>query len=103
MNMGYPVVSKLDPFLVIQVRGVLLSDIQTVGTTSLRVERVGENVAAAEYAPIEIKGNKLTFALDDTVFNKLGGRYLGFLTYRGTPLETIRFIYEKPKVELVGE
>lgn len=101
--MKYPIISKRDPFLVIHVKDILLSDITTIGDTLLYVKRVGERVEFAEYAPIEEQANKLTFAVDTVFLDKLGGRYVGRLVYKGTELGEVEFIYDKAEAVLVGE
>lgn len=101
--MKYPRINKRDPFLVIHVQDILLSDILTVGDTLLYVKRVGERIEFAEYAPIEEQANKLTFVVDSLLLDKLGGRYVGRLVYKGTELGEVEFVYDKAEAVLVGE
>jgi hypothetical protein len=99
----YPIVSKKNPILTVYVRGMDLADIVSVGETALYIKRVGDVVEYAKYYPFEERTNQLTFAFDDVVFNRPGGRFIGRLVYKGVTVSTIEFVYDSVPVLLVGK
>lgn len=102
--LGYTIVEKNDPFLTVYVKSTKLSDVTTTGATSISVTRLGEKFPCASYTPIEVdtRANKLVFAFDSSVLAKPSGRYVGAVTYNGTLLGDVTFIYNKPSTVLIG-
>lgn len=99
----YPVVSEANPILTVYVKGMELADVSSVGETALYIKRIGDLAEYAKYYPFEERKNQLTFAFDDVLFDRPGGRYEGRLVYKGVEVQLITFIYEAKKVYLTGQ
>lgn len=102
-SLPYPIVSKKNPILTVYVTGMELSSIVSVGETALYIKRVGDIEEYAKYYPFEERRNQLTFAFDDVVFNRPGGRFTGRLVYKGVTIQTLDFIYDAVPIALVGK
>jgi hypothetical protein len=99
----YPIVSKKNPILTVYVKGMNLADIVSVGETALYIKRVGDVEEYAKYYPFEERTNQLTFAFDDVLFSRVGGRFVGRLVYKGVTIQTVEFVYDSVPVTLVGK
>lgn len=102
--LGYTIIEKNDPFLTVYVKGTKLSDVATSGLTRLSITRLGEKFPCASYVAlaVDVNASKLVFVLGTAVLDRASGRYVGTLTYKGTLLGDVTFIYCKPDTVLVG-
>lgn len=98
----YPVVSPASPIMVLYVTGVDLRKIISVGETALYIKRVGDAEEYAKYYPFDIVNNQLSFAFDSVLFNRVEGRFIGRLIYKGVEVHTIEFVAKSTKVSLTG-
>lgn len=86
----YPLISPCSPRVVVTMDWGCDAPMGEIG---LYMQRVGEPVAFAVYAPIDIMGSQLTFQFDDLLFSKKQGRYEGKLMV-GTEIKaTLKFEY----------
>lgn len=106
MKLPYTVVTNDSPFLYLNVVGIDFTTITTTGDTYLSVYRVdgAQNCVdaptdpdgAIHYMPLAyVAGNKFTFVLDGNIFNQAGGRFRGDLYYKGTYIDSFKFVYNK--------
>jgi hypothetical protein len=103
--LGYVTIDKDKPYLTVYIKCTKLSGVTTSGPSSMSVTRLGEKAPCASYAPLQIglNANTLLFALDSSVLSKSAGRYVGTITYKGTILGDVTFIYSKLTTVLAGE
>ncbi len=104
-RLGYSVVTKDKPFLVITVKHAYLANILPIGDqlTGIRVNRVGTEYYKRMYLPVDVKGDTYRFAMDNMFFNGLGGRYEYEFVYKGNVVGKKQFVYYKPEVVFLGE
>ena len=97
IKMGYPVVSKSNPFLSITIRNVDLRRVVPTGTglTYAKVYRSGEAHTGTGVAPVEISGNTLKFIMTPIFLAGLGGRYTYEIVYKGVYIGKSQFQYNK--------
>lgn len=96
-KMGYPVVSKANPFLNVTVRDVDLRKQLPLGNglTQIKVARTGQ-VEPYMYIPaVELSGNTFKFVMPILFLNYVGGRYTYDLFHKGNYLGSAEFQYNK--------
>jgi hypothetical protein len=64
----------------------------TVGAF-LRITRMGEPVAFAEYPPTRVTGSYMEFMFDDLLFDQSFGRYYAELVMEGLPRQNLYLQY----------
>lgn len=96
-KMGYPVVSKTNPFLNITVRNVDLRTVAPVGAalTYARIYRTGEAHTFSDVVAVEVVGSTFKFIMPTLFLALPGGRYTYELVYKGNLLGTSQFQYNK--------
>lgn len=102
MSFPYPIVSRRAPILTVVAKGVILSDILSVGETALYVRRVGTLEEFVKYLPVEQRGNKFTFAVDNYLLDMPAGRYEGRLVYKGVNISSLQFVLDQTEIRLGG-
>jgi hypothetical protein len=96
-KMGYPVVSKQNPFLNVTVRDVDLTKLIPLGNgiTQAKIYRTGI-VEPYIYVPaVELQGNTFKFIMPALFLAFIGGRYTYELYYKGNFLGNSEFQYNK--------
>lgn len=73
------------------------------GGISLYMKRAGEAAEFAVYFPLEVKGGEVTFQLDDLVWVRTQGRYVGRLTVGEITYGTLDIEWKDQTVMLSAE
>lgn len=87
--MGAIKVSRTEPKISVRI---INNRYSTVGAF-LRLTRMGEPVAFAEYPPTRTTGSYMEFMFDDLLFDQKFGRYYAELVMEGQPRQTLYIQY----------